>query len=1346
METFEEIRKRFGFGNQTAVETAKEYKSAPESFEDIRKRFGFGEQKESPAAQQQGEKLDFETIRQMFGMNNLQQKRQDDAKQVVDSYVADITAFSKKLSDGGMSYSNYKDAIQEYTQQRDSFIQRTNALIGYLNRNADLYETESLEGMLEWLEENKTYLRNVGTGLEQQKGFFESFTSEKDYTLYDTYKDSTAAELRELAKTAEDWETRDWMESRAAALEYKAPRALDVIDGELVTVKEQLKQQEAKDLKALEEWSLWFSTEGESSPYAKAPANGGESEETQALKKRLSELESERQAAVSQERAASAPKLPDTLEELDAEIARVKEEYNVSFANDQRRAADMGVALASKSKKTEELEALQTQLMQKRASILAEDLLENKYAYVMEAPDFGDKSQYAGMKNLLTDSDYGYINGDERAESLFDYTLNTPRQRLLGMDRTWVTRMREDEKKIYNYLYNTAGRSKANEFLSELEPVLLKRQREDEERFARWDAQEDPWGTSIATVLSAPLKPLAFVGQTIDSLDGTIDPNAAYNRNLYTSKAIREEVPKNWGPVGSFAYQTGMSMADFLTTTAISGGNPTLAMTIMGSGAAADTTLEALDRGLSSSQAYSLGVVAGIAEALTERFSLEVLLDKTSLTKSALGYWLKNVLAEGSEEVSSSFINTVADVMISKDQSQWSQSVQSYMDAGYDHNEAFTKALADQAASLGLDFLGGAASGGVIGMPGVVMKGAGLVSSTQSQGQPGNTQQVAAQNPGKVVNAPQVAEQKPTKTEQTTVKTEQQPQVPSQSGEISRVVNSREAMQRKLQAAEEAYSTGVISKKELRKIRREAESLNITTTIPETDRVDIQRARAAFEAGEIDEETYYQIEDTYREQQEQLGTAPAVDEQIQYTENENQELSFAQQQRLAESQKEGATYESEEFEPTLIGNGGLVGGFIRKSVPDGGSQRDAGTGARGEAGQLSGSTAEQTAPANPGRAAIQRRNLAQNLRLDKVSSEELVPGRGTEGKKNTILTAEIWDTQMQEVAQRVKQETGKEVVYVLGGIEVKTKHGTKTVNGVYDGTQIIIRADHLRLSIEQLADHEMYHALTDANGGRYQLNAKLRDYILERYDMQTFSEILDKYVEGLRGIVDFRQDMDPEAAEDAMLRIEEEIYADAYAGINAFGAHAEQLQEIVRPWTQENMLPQARKQANGTRQTNGPNEVRFSIEQQFYDDFDAWVADGAMDTNKVFTVGNTSDVLQSIGVKNQEVKLRSGTVLQKLSKHPELTTDIFKSIPELLENPVIVQFSDAIDPKTGKPKYDSRITVLGELYAELEKDGIKKKVPVLVALELLPTNQKNTQVLDFNIIVSAYGHSNCKIT
>jgi len=88
-------------------------------------------------------------------------------------------------------------------------------------------------------------------------------------------------------------------------------------------------------------------------------------------------------------------------------------------------------------------------------------------------------------------------------------------------------------------------------------------------------------------------------------------------------------------------------------------------------------------------------------------------------------------------------------------------------------------------------------------------------------------------------------------------------------------------------------------------------------------------------------------------------------------------------------------------------------------------------------------------------------------------------------------------------------------------------------------------------------------------------------------------------------------------------------------------------------------------------------------------------------------------------MKNQDIVLRSGTVLQKIRKHKELTFDIFRNIPELLEHPIIIQFSDAINPQTQRPKYDSRITVLGELYA----DG----KPVLVSLELMPTNQKRLQ-------------------
>ena len=85
-----------------------------------------------------------------------------------------------------------------------------------------------------------------------------------------------------------------------------------------------------------------------------------------------------------------------------------------------------------------------------------------------------------------------------------------------------------------------------------------------------------------------------------------------------------------------------------------------------------------------------------------------------------------------------------------------------------------------------------------------------------------------------------------------------------------------------------------------------------------------------------------------------------------------------------------------------------------------------------------------------------------------------------------------------------------------------------------------------------------------------------------------------------------------------------------------------------------------------------------------------------------------------------------------------MTLDIFKGIPELLEHPVIVQFSDAIDPKTKRPKCDSSITVLGELYADVKENGKTIKKPVLVSLELLPTKKGGATILDFTLIKSAY--------
>lgn len=370
-----------------------------------------------------------------------------------------------------------------------------------------------------------------------------------------------------------------------------------------------------------------------------------------------------------------------------------------------------------------------------------------EYAALAEKPDFAEKSRYKSTANGqekfnawsgtysnsgFDDIAYDYINRNEEARSrqmLSDIQSNAS---LLGMDNSERREMTDDEIATFNYLYaqdtanGDAEHKNAYAYIDYLTGDLNYRQRaKAEEEWATY-AKEHPVGSSAFSVLESPLKGLSYLGQAADYLsDGEIDQNAGYNKFSYINSAIRDEVntivEDNWGGVGSFAYQTGMSMGDFLLNTAITGGNQALSLAIMGTGAAADATISAKDRGLSDNQAFALGTIAGAAEIVTEKVSLDTLLDKTALTKSAMGYFLKNTLAEGSEEVGSDIINLVADVLISKDKSEWQTSIDAYEAEGMTEKEAFWRAVRDQAENMGLDFLGGAVSGGVMSGAGIAI-------------------------------------------------------------------------------------------------------------------------------------------------------------------------------------------------------------------------------------------------------------------------------------------------------------------------------------------------------------------------------------------------------------------------------------------------------------------------------------------------------------------------------------------------------------------------------------------------------------------------------------------------
>lgn len=202
--------------------------------------------------------------------------------------------------------------------------------------------------------------------------------------------------------------------------------------------------------------------------------------------------------------------------------------------------------------------------------------------------------------------------------------------------------------------------------------------------------------------------------------DGYINPEAT---NTAISDAMRAKVSENINnDFGSFLYNTGMSMADFaslLPLNAVPGGQA-LSLGIMGTSAGVGSANEVINNGGTIDNAVKTGIAAGIAETLFEKVSLEQLsafkASGKSTFRAAVGNVLKGAFTEGSEEAFTDLANRLTDDAINKDLSSYNLAKKNYMEQGMNEAEAENAASWDFWKNVGLDFAGGAISGGVLNL------------------------------------------------------------------------------------------------------------------------------------------------------------------------------------------------------------------------------------------------------------------------------------------------------------------------------------------------------------------------------------------------------------------------------------------------------------------------------------------------------------------------------------------------------------------------------------------------------------------------------------------------------
>lgn len=190
-----------------------------------------------------------------------------------------------------------------------------------------------------------------------------------------------------------------------------------------------------------------------------------------------------------------------------------------------------------------------------------------------------------------------------------------------------------------------------------------------------------------------------------------------------------------------------------------------------------------------------------------------------------------------------------------------------------------------------------------------------------------------------------------------------------------------------------------------------------------------------------------------------------------------------------------------------------------------------------------------------------------------------------------------------------------------------------------------------------------------------------------------------------------------------------EFFADirkAFDGVEARHEEAkamlDYMDELTKLWD-DAMVEVAENRGSAQKSSSVRNGSKNSIRESFYVEIDNW--DGKAE--KTFRVGKTSDILKSIGVRDTEIIWHSIKIAAILRKHTNMTKEVIKQVPKILENPIIVLASKNID---------SRLAMFGTVTDSNGK-------PVTAILELQPTS-RGGQVMDFSVIASAYGKDNAK--
>lgn len=355
-----------------------------------------------------------------------------------------------------------------------------------------------------------------------------------------------------------------------------------------------------------------------------------------------------------------------------------------------------------------------------------------------------------------TDEAYFQINNSWRSqqESAYAGGVTENVSKALDQGYHWSQARNEwfltdEEKQVFNKYYNNGDKANAQAFLDGLQSSLNARRTTYEQTDMRQRAA-GPLGflEGAATVPVNIAAGFAGIYNTIAAAVGDEDARDPNSKNWTLQRYIgttRDERGNQWaqgfedafgdgaGDVGKFVYGVTMSMADNIAAMATAGGvtatvglgglstraAQAIVQLIMSGEATSATMLEQLENGKDPLEAALMAAGSGLIEAITEKYSLDALLDANpaDLLGDArmIGRYLRrNAITEGSEEIVSDLLNTTLDEIMSMIRGHKSEiriKIDQLVDEGMTEEDATRQVSLEYWGQVGLSGAAGALSG-----------------------------------------------------------------------------------------------------------------------------------------------------------------------------------------------------------------------------------------------------------------------------------------------------------------------------------------------------------------------------------------------------------------------------------------------------------------------------------------------------------------------------------------------------------------------------------------------------------------------------------------------------------